>query len=162
MPSLVRCRVHWSTVVDAPVSQVWAAVRDFTGQLGFFGYKGFYIEDGGADNRVGATVRVIPAGPGKLVREILEAHSDRERTLTYHILWEEVDRKRGAFPGSTFDYHGTMRLREVADGDRTYATWDVEFETEPENREKMEHAVMANVTKGLLTKIKNHFAKAKL
>lgn len=76
--SLARVDVSWSTVVDAPISDVWATIRDFNGLSKWLPGVATTIEGNGPDNQVGGTIRVIPLGPGKQLRERLVAMSDED------------------------------------------------------------------------------------
>lgn len=91
--------VHRSTIVDAPVDQVWAFLCK-------------------AD-RLGA-VHTLALSAGGRLREQLIALSDRDRTLTYAILDS---------PLPLFGYVATMRARPVTDGARAFVEWWSDFET---------------------------------
>jgi NADPH:quinone reductase-like Zn-dependent oxidoreductase len=91
--------VHRSTIIDAPIDQVWALLRE--------------------TNRLG-TARNLSLTAGRRLREQLIALSDRDTTLTYAILDS---------PLPLFGYVATVRLKPVTDGGRTFLEWWSDFET---------------------------------
>lgn len=160
--NLVRVEVSHSLVVDAPLQTVWKATRNFTRDLAIcFPGLTATVEDGGHENRVGDSVRVIPVGEGKFVRERLVTLCDETCTQRYRILMDnEADRKGNPFPGSVENYIGTYHLQELKDGNKTFASWKVQFDTEPEQVQTMTGAIGAGVCQGALEKLRDHF-KAK-
>jgi hypothetical protein len=151
-------------VIPAPIAKVWSAIRGFS-KLGVtFPHIAdkTTVEGGGPDNIVGETVRVIDLGGGKFVRERLVGMSEEEHSQSYRILMEnDADKAGNPFPGSVHDYLGTCSLKEIKDGDRTFAHWVVRFETEAEHVETMRGAINGGVTQGALERMRDHFAGKK-
>ncbi|KAI9000417.1 polyketide cyclase/dehydrase [Hyaloraphidium curvatum] len=152
-----RVDVEWSTVVDAPVGDVWKLIRNFNDIKSWLGVP-TTIEGGGPDNQVGATIRVIPLGPGQL-RELLVAHSDEDHYMSYRILMTEDDKAKNPFPGPIENYIGTLKLTEIKDGNRTFAHWAVKFWTDADKTELLAQVINGGVTQGGLEKLRDHFAK---
>src|SRR5688500_10701958 len=115
-----------SSVIDAPIDEVWARIRDFNGLPDWHpGIVKSEIEDGKPSDQIGA-VRSFYLGDGGHIRETLLALSDSKRSCTYDML-------KG--PMSWSNYVATLRLRPVTDGNRTYIEWSAEFDAEPEDVE---------------------------
>jgi NADPH:quinone reductase len=111
-------RVYASTVVDAPIAQVWAVLRDFNGHDRWHpAIAASRIEDGAAD-RIGA-VRRFRLADGSELREQLLSLSDRDHAFRYCLL---------ASPLPLMGYVAQVRLRPVTDGNRTFWEWSSEFQ----------------------------------
>ena len=116
-------RIYISSVISAPVDMVWAKVRDFNGLADWHpAVASSTIENGEPSDRVGC-VRNFTLHEGGDLRERLLAHSDVDRYHTYSILDS---------PMPVENYIATLRLREITDGDGTFAEWTAEFDTEAE------------------------------
>jgi hypothetical protein len=116
-------RVHVSTVINAPVATVWDHIRDYN-QLPRWvpAIVASEIEDG-RDSSVVGCVRKMTLGEGGIIRERLLALSDRDHQCTYAILDS---------PLPVQNYVATVKLVPITDGDRTYASWTAEFDTDQE------------------------------
>lgn len=118
-------RATYSVVLDLPVDQVWQTVRDFDSYpLWVDGVTESHIEDGLSGTAVGA-VRDFAMGGGR-TRQRLLAHSDAERYFTYESCTPLVIEE-----GTLHRYEGTLRLRRIADGERTFAEWSAEYDCPP-------------------------------
>jgi len=110
-------RVHASTVIEAPIAQVWAILREFNGHDRWHpAIATSRIEDGPADT-VGA-VRRFRLQDGAELREQLLGLSDRTHEFRYCLL---------ASPLPLMGYVARVRLRPVTDGDATLWEWSSEF-----------------------------------
>ena len=117
--------VRRSTVVDAPIDQVWAILRDFNGHERWHpAVAESRIEDGRAGDEPGS-VRRFRLKDGAELREQLLRMSDREHSFSYCILDSPIP---------LIDYVSTVSLKPVTDGDRTYWEWSSSFAV-PEGRE---------------------------
>jgi NADPH:quinone reductase-like Zn-dependent oxidoreductase len=115
-------RVHRSTVLDAPVEQVWGLLRDFNSHVLWHpAVAESAIEGGRAADEVGC-VRRFRLADGALLREQLLRLSDRDRTFSYAILDASIP---------LIDYVATVTLRPVTDGRRTFWDWRSSFRTPP-------------------------------
>jgi hypothetical protein len=122
-----------STVLDQPPETVWALIRDFDNYPAYIeGVTESVIEDGRRGDEVGA-VRRFRYGDAWL-RQRLEAHSDAERYLTYAGLepFAYPDGLQARTPSPAV-YRGTIRLRPVSDGDRSFLEWSVTVEAPAED-----------------------------
>ena len=78
--------IRRSTIVDAPVEDVWAVLRDFNGHEHWHpAVASSAIEDGAEGDQVGA-VRDFQLKDGGRIREQLLALSDVETSFAYCIL----------------------------------------------------------------------------
>ncbi len=131
MPRVIR-----STVIDAPVAEVWRVLRDFNSHRGWHpAIVDSVIEDGQAPDSVGAVRRFRLTG-GAVLREQLLSLSDRDFALSYCIL---------DAPLPLFGYVAHIRLKPVTDGDRTFWTWTSDFDCPPEREAEMIRLVAEGV-----------------
>jgi len=139
-----------STMIGAPVDDVWARIRDFNGLSTWFSemIKDSEIEDGKAADQVGC-VRSFTLADGTHIRERLLAFSDAERTYTYNF--EKT-------PFDVDNYRATMRVTPITDGGGTFLEWWTTFDC---NRDEQDHwtAFFAGeVFQGGFDALKAHFA----
>ncbi|MEM7021216.1 MAG: SRPBCC family protein [Pseudomonadota bacterium] len=142
-------RAHASTVIDAPIDQVWAHIRDFNNLPDWHpGVESSVIEDGGPSDRVGCIRRMALAGGGEIREQLLEM-SDMGRHYSYAILES---------PLPVANYRATLRLRRISDGNRTYGEWSASFDPDPADKQaEAEAMISANVFQGGFDAIKKHF-----
>ena len=115
-------KVRRSTIIDAPIDQVWQFLRDFNGHERWHpAVAESAIEEGRAADRIGA-VRRFKLKDGGQLREQLLTLSDRDRRYTYCIL---------EAPIPLIGYVSTVELRPVTDGERTFWDWRCEFRSPP-------------------------------
>jgi carbon monoxide dehydrogenase subunit G len=108
-----------SSVIEAPVAEVWHYLRDFAGLPKYFeGAKSVTIADGKSSDTVGC-VRVAVLADGSTVRERLLALSDADHSASYTLLTEGL---------ALTDYVATVKLRPITDGDRTFIEWSSTYE----------------------------------
>jgi hypothetical protein len=111
-------KVFTSSVINAPVGEVWAAIRDFNGLPDWHPVIArSEIEEGRDADAVGC-VRSFYLQDGAHIREQQLALSDVDRSVTYSILDSPL-----ALEG----YVATLSLAPITDGDRTFAQWSAEF-----------------------------------
>ena len=114
-------KVYVSSVIDAPVEQVWLHIRDFNGLPKWVpAVADSRIEGGVAADKVGC-VRNFNLNDGGNLREQLLALSDCDYSVTYNIL---------VSPMGVKNYVATLKLTPVTDGGRTFAQWTAEFDCE--------------------------------
>jgi len=119
-------QVTQSTIVGAPVSEVWTLLRDF-GAIGDWhpALPPAEIEEGPAD-RVGS-VRVFPLVGGH--RETLVTLDDQQRRIAFTF----ADHAAGLPVRS---YTSTIIVRPVTIGDRTYVEWSSRFDCDEADEDK--------------------------
>jgi Polyketide cyclase / dehydrase and lipid transport len=142
-------RAHASSVIDAPIDQVWARIRDFNGLPGWHpGVAKSEIEGGEPANQPGC-VRVLTLGNGGVIRERLLEMSDLGHHYSYAILES---------PLAVADYRATLRLRQISDGNRTFAEWNATFDpAPPEKQAETEKFISNGVFQGGFDALKKHF-----
>lgn len=116
---------YYSTVLDAPVGEVWTTVRDFGAyQWAGSDYKAV-IEHGGRGDAVGAVRRIGDDNP---MRQRLVELSDIDRSFIYDVL-----------PGSPIEvdnYRACLRLRPVVETGQTFVEWSATFDCAPDDAER--------------------------
>lgn len=113
-------KVVRSTVLNAPVEDVWAVIRDFNGHDQWHpAVATSQIERGNPSDLVGC-VRRFRLEDGSELREQLLTLSDIEQSFTYCLL---------DTPIPLFNYVAHCRLFPVTDGDQTFWEWESRFDT---------------------------------
>ncbi len=143
-------KAYTSTIVDAPAKEVWAYLRDFNGLPKWTGgiVVESEIEDGLSGDQVGA-VRSFKLGDGQHLRERLLSHSDVYRMYTYNF-----EKK----PFDVDNYHATLRVRPVTDGNTSFVEWSTTFDCDRERIAEWEKFFSEEVFLGGLNAVKGHFA----
>jgi hypothetical protein len=115
----------YSSVLDHPLDSVWELVRDFNNYPRYIdGVIESAIEDGKRGDEVGAVRRFNYQG--NWIRQRLVRHSDDDHLLTYAGIDPfALPSGEGAIAPSPTRYEGTIRLRRIVDGDRTFVEWPV-------------------------------------
>ena len=145
-------KAYWSTVLDAPADEVWAAIRDFNG-LATWNAKGVptsEIEAGKAGDQVGG-VRSFTLADGAHLRERLLAHSDRERSYTF-------DFQKHPFEGVE-NYVATIHVLPVTDTNQSFVEWWTTFDCAPDRIGYWEDFYATHVFKGALESLKAYLGK---
>jgi NADPH2:quinone reductase len=128
--------VRESTVIAAPVDEVWRILRDFNGHDRWHPAVAVSaIEDGMPVDAIGAVRRFRLADGGEL-REQLLSLSDAEHRLTYCIL---------EAPLPLMGYVAIIRLKPVTDGDATFWEWRSEFHPPPERQDELVRLVRDSI-----------------
>lgn len=142
-------RGYASSVINAPIDQVWTHIRDFDGLPSWHpGIASSEIEGGGPSDRVGCC-RKLTLPDGGVVRERLLEMSD----LGYHYSYEILES-----PLPLTNYRSTLRLRRISDGNRTYVEWASSFDPDPpEMKADAENLISNGVYQGGLDALKAHF-----
>lgn len=126
-------RVDESAIIDRPVDQVWALLRDFNGHDRWHpAIRESHMQGGAPSDRIGG-VRDFRLASGERVCERLIRMSDRTRSLTYTITRSDV-------PLS--DYVAHVELKPVTEGNRTFWRWHSKFNA-PRGREAEMRALVA-------------------
>jgi hypothetical protein len=142
-------RAHASSVINAPIEQVWARIRDFNGLPNWHpGVARSEIEGGAPADQVGC-VRHFALKDGGVIRERLLEMSDLGHHYSYSILDS---------PLPVANYRATLRLRRISDGERTFADWSATFDADPpEKKAEAEAMISKGVFQGGFDAIKQHF-----
>ncbi|MEM7422423.1 MAG: SRPBCC family protein [Pseudomonadota bacterium] len=117
MPRVIR-----STILDAPVDDLWAVIRDFNGHDRWHpAVDVSNVERSQPSDRIGC-VRNFRLSGGETLREQLLSLSDLEQSFSYCLL---------DTPVPLFNYVAHVRLFPITDGDRSFWEWESRFDTPP-------------------------------
>jgi hypothetical protein len=117
---------YYSTVPDHSAEEVWAVIRPFDHYAWAGVQNETVIEAGKAGDQVGAVRRVSTAD--KIIRQVLLAHSDRERSYTYALCDPP--------PFPVRNYVATLRVTPVVDGNRAFVEWWAMFDCAAEEYDR--------------------------
>ena len=141
-------RVYVSSIIGAPVAQVWERVRDFNGLPDWHPLIArSRIEDDGPSDRVGC-IRHFTLVDGATIREQLLGLSDYDLFCTYSILES---------PMGVENYVATLRLTPVTVNDRTFAEWSAEFDCDPARESELVAQIGNDVFQGGFDALNEHF-----
>ena len=121
-------RIYVSDVIDAPVEDVWAIIRDFNGMPGYHPFITDSAIEGGLPSDAVGCIRSFHLGNGDHLREQLLSLSDRDHSCVYCILDS---------PMPVRDYVAGYQLRPVTEDNRTFAEWWAEFGIDPADEERI-------------------------
>lgn len=128
-----------STVINAPIGEVWAFLRDFNAHDQWHpAVSVSHIEDGKTPDQIGC-VRRFRLVDGAELREQLLALDDRNRTYTYCILESPIP---------LVGYVSTVTLKPVSDGNRTFWHWRSTFSPPPERAAELARMVGEDIYVG--------------
>jgi hypothetical protein len=111
-------KIMRSVVIDAPIAEVWAMVRNFDDVVNWNPGVTAATMESGMPTQVGA-VRKLDIADGSVFRETLLAHSDLEYFYTYDIIESPLPCR---------NYVSCHRFIQITDGDRTLGIWQGEFD----------------------------------
>ena len=142
-------RAHASSVINAPIDEVWARIRDFNALPEWHpGVAKSEIEGGEPSDRVGC-VRKLTLQDGAVIRERLLEMSDLGHHYSYSILDS---------PLPVANYRATLRLRRISDGNRTFGEWSASFDADPPEKQADAESLISNgVFQGGFDGLKKHF-----
>ena len=124
-------KVKRSVIINAPVQDVWAAVRNFDGVAAWNPGVSAAKMESGRSTEVGS-VRKLDIEDGSVFRETLLEHSDLEYFYTYDIIES---------PLPCTDYVSCHRFIEITDGNKTLGVWEGEFNCADSERKNLESIV---------------------
>ena len=128
--------VRRSTVLDAPIEEVWAILRDFNGHETWHPSVGASrLEDGASGDMIGA-VRDFRLHDGSRIREQLLALSDVETSFTYCII---------EAPVMLGNYHATVRLRPVTSDGQCFWEWWARFDPPAADKQRLSRFVAHDI-----------------
>jgi hypothetical protein len=145
---MAKSHIFISSVVDAPIDDVWDKIRDFNALPAWHpSIADSHIENGEPSDKVGC-VRNFNLKDGGNIREQLLTLSDVDYQCTYSILIS---------PMPLENYQATLRLVPITDGNRTFAEWTAEFRCQPEDEETQVNNIGNNVFQAGFDALKNSF-----
>ncbi|UVK44163.1 zinc-binding dehydrogenase [Mesorhizobium sp. AR07] len=129
-------RVCQSTIIDAPIEEVWAILRDFNGHDRWHPAIAFSEIEGGEPVDAVGSVRHFRLADGGELREQLLALSDKDRRLSYCLL---------EAPLPLMGYVASVRLKPVTDGNATFWEWRSEFNPPAHRRDELVRLVTEGI-----------------
>ena len=125
-------RVYISAVMDIPLGEAWAVLRDFNALPV---YHPFFskseIEGGKPSDQIGC-VRNFYTHEGGHIREELLTLSDRELVCCYRII-------EATLPVQ--NYVAEMRLKPITEGNKTFGEWWAEYDVADKDAESVHQIV---------------------
>jgi polyketide cyclase/dehydrase/lipid transport protein len=118
-------RAYFSTVLNHTADTVWSVIRPFDHYAWAGVESETAIEAGKSGDQVSAIRRV--AVGDRIIRQVLLAHSDRERSYTYAFC------DPGALP--VRDYTATIRVTPVVETEAAFVEWWAMFDCAVEERD---------------------------
>ncbi|MEM7210089.1 MAG: SRPBCC family protein [Pseudomonadota bacterium] len=128
-------KVFTSVVIDAPIREVWAAVRSFDGVENWNPAVSSAVMESGTATSIGS-VRSLGIVDGTTFRETLLAHSDIEFFYTYDIIES---------PLPCTNYISTHSFIPITDGDKTLGIWKGKFECAADQEDSLREIVGSNI-----------------
>ena len=147
-------KAYCSTVIDAPVDEVWAAVRDFNGLGTWNAEMVADVRDRGRQGRAirSARVRNFTLANGAHLREKLLAHSDRDRSYSY-------DFQKHPFEGVE-NYYATIQFLPITDDEPDVrASGRTTFDCAPDQIDHWEDFYATEVFRARSEALKAYVAK---
>lgn len=136
-----------STVLPAPVEDVWEVLRDFNGHDRWHpAVADSAIERGWPVDRVGC-VRRFHLADGSELREQLLTLSDADMAFSYCLL---------DTPVPLLNYVAHVRLAPVTDTDATFWHWESRFDTPAGREAELGRMVGENIYQGGFDAIRVH------
>lgn len=143
--------VRRSTVIEAPLADVWRILRDFNSHRHWHpAVADSLIEEGKQADQVGAIRRFHLVDGGEL-REQLLCLSDARQRLIYCIL---------DAPLPLYGYVATIQLKAITDGDKTFWAWYSTFDPPPVQAEELAALVAERIYEAGFAALKREFAQA--
>ncbi|MGX5735568.1 SRPBCC family protein [Bosea thiooxidans] len=127
-------KAYYSTVFAESADKVWQAIRSF-GDYDWAGVPSVTkIEDGRSGDQVGAIRRIEMAD--RTMRQILLAHSDRDRSYSYGFL--------SGMPVNAENYIATLRITPIIDGNKSFVEWFADFDASSQDRDLIRDNFVTN------------------
>ncbi|MBZ9994338.1 SRPBCC family protein [Mesorhizobium sp. BH1-1-4] len=139
-------RVCQSTIIDAPIDEVWAILRDFNGHDRWHPAIAFSEIEGGDPVDAVGSVRHFRLADGGELREQLLALSDKDRRLSYCLL---------EAPLPLMGYVASVRLKPVTDGNATFWEWRSEFNPPAHRRDELVKLVAEGIYQAGFAAVRN-------
>jgi uncharacterized protein YndB with AHSA1/START domain len=113
-------QIYVSSVLGAPIEQVWSLLRDFDGLPRWHPAIAKSRIEAGRDAAAVGCVRALTLKSGEGVREQLLELSDEHKRVIYNILDSDV---------GLLNYVSVMTLFPVTDRNETFVSWSADFTT---------------------------------
>jgi hypothetical protein len=132
--------VYVSTVIQAPIDQVWDLIGDFNSLPAWHPFVAdCIIEDALPSGLIGCVRAIEVKDDGGTIREQLVTLSDQEHLCRYSIL---------TGPMAVRNYLATMWLLRVSTSHHTFAQWEAHFDADPADESEMVDLVTSIFSEG--------------
>jgi len=143
-------KIFVSSVISAPAAEVWAVVRDFNALPAWTPFVAeSRIEQHMRADQIGC-IRNFVLRDGGRVRERLLALSDYDLSCTYSILDS---------PMGVENYIAKLALTPITDGNRTFASWEAEFDCPLDREAQLVGDIGNGVFQAAFDALKRRFAR---
>jgi hypothetical protein len=133
--------VYVSTVIHAPINQVWDLIGDYNSLPAWHPFVAdCIIEDDLPSGLIGCVRAIEVKDDGGTIREQLVMLSDQEHLCRYSIL---------TGPMAVRNYLATMWLLPVSTSNDTFAQWEANFEADLAEESAMVDLVSSIFSEGL-------------
>lgn len=151
-----KFRIYDSTILDAPIEEVWPFVRDLVGMLPVLfgdGITDYRWLEGGSAEKVPSKFQFKLVATGETVVEVVVARSELDHSLTYRMIGQAV--------GIT-DNVATYQLRPIVTGkhEQTFIDWVREFAVVPGRDPQETAANFQAITKEETLALQRHFKRS--
>ncbi|MGH7079272.1 MAG: SRPBCC family protein [Acetobacteraceae bacterium] len=119
-------KAYYSVALDHSAADVWSVIRPFDHYAWAGVESETIIEAGKSGDQVGAIRRVI-AGE-KVIRQVLLAHSDLERSYSYAMC--------DPAPFPVRNYLGTIHVAPIIEGGKAFVEWRATFDCPAEEHDR--------------------------
>jgi hypothetical protein len=119
-------RSYYSMILDHPAADVWTVIRPFDHYAWAGVESETIIEAGKAGDQI-AAVRRVTVGD-RVIRQILLAHSDLDRSYTYAF--------RDPIPFPVRNYTATIRVVPVVETNQAFVEWWATFDCAAEEYDR--------------------------
>lgn len=141
-------KIHASTVIAAPIEDVWAVVGDWAGISNWHpAVEASRLGAGPAASEAGA-IRHCTLVNGASLKEVQTDRSDADHTYAYSITDGPLAMQRHA---------GAVKLTAITDTGETFAEWTTDFAAAADVHDDI-HAMFAQALPGGLEALKAKFA----
>ncbi len=132
--------VYVSTVIHAPVDQVWDLIGDYNSLPAWHPFvANCHIEDELPSGLIGCVRAIEVKDDGGTIREQLVMLSDQEHLCRYSIL---------TGPMAVRNYLATKWLLPVTTSNDTFAQWEADFDADPTDQSEMVDLVTSIFSEG--------------
>jgi hypothetical protein len=120
---------YYSVVLDNSAEEIWTVIRPF-GHYAWAGVESETVIEGGKAGDQVSAIRRVTMGD-RVIRQILRAHSDVDRSYTYAFC--------GAPPFPVREYIATIRVAPIVETGKAFVEWWATFDCAGEECDHWTH-----------------------
>lgn len=146
-------KIYQSTVIDAPLADVWEILRDFNGHQDWHPMIAqSRIEDGKQADQIGA-VRQFTLTGGEKLREQLLSLSDAEHSFVYSIVESDLP---------IANYRAEVKLKPITESNQTFWLWRSSFDAPPGEEAELSKQISEDIYQAGFQAVRNRLASLAL